>query len=803
MGEAAMFLFGWSGKHRRRKAGRGTLRLETLERRELLTTVSNLNDTGAGSLREAIASGGTIDFQAGLNGTISLGSSLSITSNVAIDGGSDQITIDGGNSVQDINVAFGTNVTLSHLTIANGNPGPSNDGGGIQNKGTLTLSDCTLANNTAQDGGAIINYGTLTVDGCTFSGNQADDISGAGGALWSTTNSAATLTNSTFTGNSAATGGAIEYDSTTAGQLISDTFYNNTASGSETGIVEAETGGELDLTNCTVADNTSGDSLSGAISAYDGTVKLANTIVANNSVRQFVATGTGSLVSQGNNLSSDGSGNLTAVGDLPNTDPLLAPLGNYGGATETMALLPGSPGIDAGNSALAPATDQRGVSRVGTADIGAFESRGFTLSVAGGGPQTAALDGGFAPLIASVASSFGEPVQNGRVTFTAPATGASASFASGNIATIDGTGSASVTPTANASAGSYQVQAAAAGASPLDFELTNRVVASRLVFSAGPTVSIGGQVSATVAAVDASGNLDTSFQGTVLLGVDQSGISLNGATSVAAKNGLATFTDLSPTATAPGASLVATTSGLSSASAGLRLVAVSAVVPIAVPNAIYAPGPNADVNTAEVHGLYQSILGRDADSGGLAYWTSQLASGVSAQAVAQWLWNSSEHRGQEIDEYYLTFLHRPSDATGRATWLAVLLATGSETTVVSGMLSSAECREASASDSAWLTSLYNEVLRRAPADQELQYWLNQLAAGTSAYLVAEAIVTSAESRMRMIDSYFGAFLNRVADASGEAFWQSRLSTGECDASSTAVEFLGSKEYRDAAAASVG
>lgn len=54
-------------------------------------------------------------------------------------------------------------------------------------------------------------------------------------------------------------------------------------------------------------------------------------------------------------------------------NPGLAPLGNYGGPTQTVALLPGSPAIDAGTSTGAPATDQRGARRVGAVDIGAFE----------------------------------------------------------------------------------------------------------------------------------------------------------------------------------------------------------------------------------------------------------------------------------------------------------------------------------------------------------------------------------------------------------------------------------------------
>jgi hypothetical protein len=78
----------------------------------------------------------------------------------------------------------------------------------------------------------------------------------------------------------------------------------------------------------------------------------------------------------GHNLSSDASAGFSATGSLNNTDPILGPLGNYGGSTLTVPLLAGSPAIDGGNTATAPATDQRGHARPygAAADIGAFES---------------------------------------------------------------------------------------------------------------------------------------------------------------------------------------------------------------------------------------------------------------------------------------------------------------------------------------------------------------------------------------------------------------------------------------------
>src|SRR5262249_60736280 len=119
---------------------------------------------------------------------------------------------------------------------------------------------------------------------------------------------------------------------------------------------------------------------------------------------------------------------------LRNSNPLLGPLQDNGGPTPTMALLPGSPALDAGCNSNAPATDQRGFARIanGTIDIGAFESRGFRLDIASGDHQQAMVNIPFAlPLRVTVSSLFGEPVQGGAATFTAPAGGASAPLGMG------------------------------------------------------------------------------------------------------------------------------------------------------------------------------------------------------------------------------------------------------------------------------------------------------------------------------------------------------------------------------------
>jgi hypothetical protein len=143
------------------------------------------------------------------------------------------------------------------------------------------------------------------------------------------------------------------------------------------------------LLNCTIANNTVSSSDRTGSQLYTGqeftggtgtaTIQIRNTIVSGDGSRPNVfADVSGTFVSQGHNLSNDdGGGFLAGSGDLINTDPMLGPLQDNGGRTQTMALLVGSPAFGAGDPTGAPDFDQRGPGfpRIvgGTIDIGAFE----------------------------------------------------------------------------------------------------------------------------------------------------------------------------------------------------------------------------------------------------------------------------------------------------------------------------------------------------------------------------------------------------------------------------------------------
>ena len=217
-----------------------------------------------------------------------------------------------------------------------------------------------------------------------------------------------------------------------------------------------------------------------------GIATLTDTIVAGNSDSDI--TGSGNVSGTYNLIGTGGSGGLTSGVDgnlVGVADTGLDLLGNYGGPTQTFALLPGSPALGAGAIADYPGTttpittDQRGEPLdVPNPDIGAFQSQGFTLTAATGSTgQSTAIGTAFAnPLVVTVvANNEVEPVDGGVLTFTAPAAGASATLSATTVTIgYTYTGIASVTATANASLGSYTVTATPGGdTATADLALTN------------------------------------------------------------------------------------------------------------------------------------------------------------------------------------------------------------------------------------------------------------------------------------------------------------------------------------------
>lgn len=516
---------------RRVQPGR-PLRLEALEDRFLLSgitiTVTGLGgDAGsynpatqqATTLAAAITqantdnAGDTIVFSNGLSGPIDLNpndagnssavGTLTLSGDMTIQGPSDNgITIEGGSATgvttnaQVFVVNAGVTATLDHLVISNGYTA-AGPGGGIKNLGNLTLTNSAVSGNSAStSGGGIFNNGTLTLTNSTISGNSA--AAGFGGGI----SNAATLmlTDSTVSGNSAKSLGGGIYNSYLATATITNSALTNNTTKSGGAIYNYTA--TLTITNSTISGNTATTGVGGGIRNNYGTATLNNSTISGNSAHRcgglyidaghvtlnntiLAGNSGGSYVDLGNYASGTVSGdfNLTGPGvvitggthNVQTSTPLLSTLGNYGGPTQTVALLPGSPALGAGNSALASAAgvtaDQRGQPLASPIDIGAFQSAGFSLNVVSGGGQQTPIDTAFSsPIVINVTPNHsGDPVNGGLLTATGPASGASASFSNLAIAS----GQAGVTATANGSVGGPYNVTFDSGAGTATFQLTN------------------------------------------------------------------------------------------------------------------------------------------------------------------------------------------------------------------------------------------------------------------------------------------------------------------------------------------
>jgi hypothetical protein len=316
----------------------------------------------------------------------------------------------GAGIFNDHGTVYATNTTFYRNSILGTaaqyqEPAESATGGAVANSGEMTLVNCSLFGNSAAGGagntpgggapgvpggpgagGAIWNGGTLNAVGCTLATNLAaggaggDGSSipmpwpmpgsaggsggdGAGGALFNS--GTARLVNCTL-GFNTGTGGA----GGQGGQGYPNPDYPPPSPGPNGspglgvgGIYDAS--GKCFLTNCTTAFNS-------GIGIWTPGAAMLNTLLTENSPGGNCL---GEITDLGHNLSSDVSCRFTNAGSMNNTYPLLGLLTNNGGPTATIALLPGSWAIDAGDTAAAPSMDQRGVPRPFglAADIGAYE----------------------------------------------------------------------------------------------------------------------------------------------------------------------------------------------------------------------------------------------------------------------------------------------------------------------------------------------------------------------------------------------------------------------------------------------
>jgi hypothetical protein len=370
-------------------------------------TVTTTADSGPGSLRNTVlnaAANATITFDYSLSGqTILLTSGqILLNRNVTIDasGLPNGISIDGNHVSRIFYVnGYGLSLVLNSLTITNGYS--SDYGGGILDfgGGPLTLNNCKLVNNQSganPGGGALyhangsVNGGKLIMNTTTVSGNMSSNVS----AIY-IDSTQTTISNCTFSANSGGTGSALQIGHA-AMSVFNSTFSGNvsgTGPGAAISVVGNPDTNLASLVNCTVVSNwvvSTGQPGALYIQPTYAAMSLNNTIVSGNT-SGGVASDIGGNVTSGSafNLIGVGGGVVNGVNHnlVGITNPLVAALGNYGGPTQTMPPLAGSPAIDAGGN-VSLTTDQRGLPRLsGSAvDIGAVEIQPVVTTTADSGP---------------------------------------------------------------------------------------------------------------------------------------------------------------------------------------------------------------------------------------------------------------------------------------------------------------------------------------------------------------------------------------------------------------------------------
>ena len=325
--------------------------------------VTNLNNSGAGSLRQAIASANSGDtIQVFLLGTINLTSGLTIDKSLNIFGTGRTLIVaraSGAPNFRVLTITAGT-VDIRSLTISNGRCASNEFGGGgisISSAANVFLSFVTVSDNDANGysgGGIDNNGGTVSLFDCTISGNQATiggGLANSGGAGAPTM----TLTNCTVANNSASN------TSTTAGGAGGIYNFN----------------GLLTVRNSTIAGNSAttnaasggGGGINNTSAGETSTVHLGNTIVSGNTSNQPGPDLRGAFISDGYNLIriKDGSTGMGSAGDQLGTAsaPVNADLGSLrdnGGLVDTRAPSSTSPAIDQGKT-MGAANDARGRNR--------------------------------------------------------------------------------------------------------------------------------------------------------------------------------------------------------------------------------------------------------------------------------------------------------------------------------------------------------------------------------------------------------------------------------------------------------
>jgi uncharacterized repeat protein (TIGR01451 family) len=210
-------------------------------------------------------------------------------------------------------------------------------------------------------------------------------------------------------------------------------------------------------------------------------------------------------------------------------------------------------------------------------------------------------------------------------------------------------------------------------------------------------------------------------------------------------------------------------------------------------------------NELYVGAVYQSLLQRPVDSGGLEYWSGQLGQGTPRDVISAELTHSAEYyQTNVIKPAYEKFLNRAADTAGLAFWTTQLQNGMTDEQMQAGFIASDEfyriANEGSAPvpvtlahDRAWVGALYQVLLGRGPDQAGEDYWTNQLQVTETRLQVANGFTGSTEGLSVRINQTYQRYLGRFADDAGLAFWLSQYRMGAVN-EDIVTGFIASDEF---------
>jgi hypothetical protein len=203
--------------------------------------------------------------------------------------------------------------------------------------------------------------------------------------------------------------------------------------------------------------------------------------------------------------------------------------------------------------------------------------------------------------------------------------------------------------------------------------------------------------------------------------------------------------------------------------------------------------------------VYQDLLGRSPEAAGLSYWSGLIDSGQPRYPIAVSLTSSTEYVGDSVQAQYSRYLHRSVDGTtstgGEGFWVSYIAHGATYEQLAESLIASDEYFNVRAAhdNTLYVTTLYQDILGRAPDAAGLAYWVGILGAGAPRAPVSASILTGAEGYQDLVRSVYQTFLRHLPDSGGLAYWTVQLQSGLRDEDLIA-SIIGSDEYLQYAAA---